>query len=221
MNSLPKFPSFDYDADKTNAGPRWEKYVNCLENLTSSMEPLKMSDMPEKPWENLSADFCGPLPTGKYLFVIIIDEHSQYPVAEIVNSVSANTMIPILDKVISQFGCPKVIKTDNGGSFQFPCICQLFQTHRFHPSQNNTLMAPSECSSRVVQQTSYEVHSNSAVGRQELASRNAQVPSTIPIHTPPIDKVFPFPTSVWLKPPNETSRNSKQSRHRVCCNNAS
>ena len=83
---------------------------------TSSMEPLKISDMPEKAWENLSADFCGPLPTGEYLFVII-DEHSRYPVVEIVNSVSANTVIPILDKVISQFGCPKVIKTDNGAPF--------------------------------------------------------------------------------------------------------
>ena len=50
------------------------KYAN-----TSSMEPLKMSDMPKKAWENLSADFCGPLPTGEYLFVIL-DEHSRYPV---------------------------------------------------------------------------------------------------------------------------------------------
>ena len=79
------------------------------------MEPLKMSDMPEKAWENLSADFCGPLPTGEYLFVII-DEHSRYPVVEIV-TVSANTVIPILDKVISQFGCAKVIKTDNDAPF--------------------------------------------------------------------------------------------------------
>ena len=37
MNSLPKFPTFDYDVDKTNAGPRWKKYVNCLENLFVGM----------------------------------------------------------------------------------------------------------------------------------------------------------------------------------------
>ena len=37
MNSLPKFPTFDYDVDKTNAGPRWEKYVNRLENLFVGM----------------------------------------------------------------------------------------------------------------------------------------------------------------------------------------
>ena len=60
---------------------------------TSSMEPLKMSDMPDKAWENLSVDFCGPLPTGQYLF-FIIDEHSRYPVVEIVKSISASTVIP-------------------------------------------------------------------------------------------------------------------------------
>ncbi|XP_020911868.1 uncharacterized protein K02A2.6 [Exaiptasia diaphana] len=83
---------------------------------SSSKQPLQMSDMPHGPWENLSADFCGPLPTGEYLFVIT-DEHSRYPVVEIVKSITANNIIPILDKVISQFGCPKVIKTDNGPPF--------------------------------------------------------------------------------------------------------
>ena len=53
---------------------------------------------------------------GQYLFVII-DEHSRYPVVEIVKSISASTVIPVLDKVISQFGCPKVIKSDNGAPF--------------------------------------------------------------------------------------------------------
>ena len=76
-------------------------------------EPLKMSPLPSRPWERLSADFCGPLPSGDYLFVII-DEYSRYPVVEIVRSVSANATIPVLDKVISMFGIPKIIKTDNG-----------------------------------------------------------------------------------------------------------
>ena len=80
------------------------------------MEPLKMSPMPETPWQNLSMDFCGPLSTGEYLLVII-DEHSRYPVVEIVPSVSANTVIPIVDKVLSTFGRPDVIKTDNGSPF--------------------------------------------------------------------------------------------------------
>ena len=68
------------------------------------------------PWQNLSADFCGPLDTGEYLMVII-DEYSRYPVVEIVKSVSANSIIPVIDKVLSVFGVPVVIKTDNGSPF--------------------------------------------------------------------------------------------------------
>lgn len=58
-------------------------------------------------------DFCGPLPSGEYLFVII-DEYTRYPVVE----VAAKTVIPVLDKVISAYGIPRVIKTDNGSPFQ-------------------------------------------------------------------------------------------------------
>jgi hypothetical protein len=60
---------------------------NCLAYQTTyagpeRMEPLNISEMPEKAWENLSMDFCGPLPTGEYLLVIV-DEYSRYPVVEI------------------------------------------------------------------------------------------------------------------------------------------
>jgi transposase InsO family protein len=94
---------------------------NCpaCQLVTSSpppMEPLNMSEFPSGPWEELSLDFCGPLPSGEYLMVLI-DEYSRYPVIEILRSTSASTVIPILDKVLSTLGIPKVIKTDNGPPF--------------------------------------------------------------------------------------------------------
>lgn len=95
---------------------------------SKQMDPLKMSEVPGEPWSALSADFCGPLPSGDYLFVIT-DEYSRYPIVEIVKSVSANAVIPVLDKVLSEFGIPKVIKTDNGGPFQ---------SHQFHEYERNT-----------------------------------------------------------------------------------
>lgn len=76
-----------------------------------------MSELPGSAWENLSMDFCGPLPSGEYLFVII-DAYTRYPVVEVVWSVAAKTVIPVLDKVISVYGIPRVIKTDNGSPFQ-------------------------------------------------------------------------------------------------------
>ena len=46
--------------------------------------------------------------------LILVDEHSQYPIVEIVRSSSANTVIPVLDKMFSMFGIPQILKTDNG-----------------------------------------------------------------------------------------------------------
>ena len=69
--------------------------------------------MPQTPWTNLAADFYGPLPSSEYLLVVI-DEHPRYPIVEVTHSTSANTVIPVLDKLFSMFGSPKVLKTDNG-----------------------------------------------------------------------------------------------------------
>ncbi|XP_056016904.1 uncharacterized protein K02A2.6-like [Ostrea edulis] len=87
-----------------------------------------MSELPQEPWDDLSADFCGPLPSGDYLFVII-DEYSKYPVVEIIKSASAQSVIPVLDKVLSTFGIPRVIKTDNGSPFN---------SYQFREYANNT-----------------------------------------------------------------------------------
>ena len=99
----------------------------------SPREPLKMSEMPTGPWQNLSADFCGPLNTGEYLLVIT-DEYSRYPVVEIVKSLSANTVIPVFDRVIAMFGIPNTVKTDNGSPFNstaFPDYAKFIGfTHR-------------------------------------------------------------------------------------------
>lgn len=61
-----------------------------------TVKPLKMSELPGSALENLSMDFCGPLPSGKYLFVII-DEYTRYPIVEVVRSFAAKTVIPVLD----------------------------------------------------------------------------------------------------------------------------
>ncbi|XP_052806251.1 uncharacterized protein K02A2.6-like [Mya arenaria] len=107
------FPNLNTDIETAIKG-----CLACQANTKEprSREPLRMSEMPSGPWMNLSADFCGPLQTGDYLLVTV-DEYSRYPIVEIVKSVSANTVIPVLDKIIAMFGVPTVIKTDNGSPF--------------------------------------------------------------------------------------------------------
>ena len=82
----------------------------------TTYEPLKMTPLPEAPWWELSTDFYGPLPSGEYLLVII-DDYSRFPVVELVRSTSANTVIPVLDKVLSTFSTPDILKSDNGAPF--------------------------------------------------------------------------------------------------------
>ena len=51
--------------------------VACQANSDrQSVEPLRPSKMPERPWQKLSGDFFGPTPGGWYWFVNI-DEHSN------------------------------------------------------------------------------------------------------------------------------------------------
>jgi hypothetical protein len=102
------------------------------------MEPFKMSEMPSKPWTNVSADFCGPLPSGDYLFVIT-DEYSRYPIVEIIKSESATTVIPVLYKVISTFGIPNVIETDNESPFNSFAFRQYAENIGFKHRRVTTL----------------------------------------------------------------------------------
>jgi hypothetical protein len=75
-----------------------------------------MTEMPDGPWENLSVDNYGRLKNGKYLFVVV-DEHSRYPIVKQVGSTSFKALKPILDDILTMFGVPKELKSDNGPPF--------------------------------------------------------------------------------------------------------
>jgi transposase InsO family protein len=72
------------------------------------------------------------LPNSEYL-LIITDDYSRYAVVETVKSTSANTVIPRVDKVFSEFGIPDVVKTDNGPPFNSREFQSFAQTLGFTP----------------------------------------------------------------------------------------
>ena len=82
---------------------------------TSSREPLKMSPLPRALWTEVSADF-GHMPNGSQMLVLT-DEYSRYPIVEVLDSISARSVIPRLDNIFEQFGIPETFKTDNGPPF--------------------------------------------------------------------------------------------------------
>lgn len=72
-----------------------------------------------KPFDRLSLDFKGPLPTNspnKYILTII-DEYSRFPFAFPCQDISARTVIKKLMEVFSLFGTPAFIHSDRGTSF--------------------------------------------------------------------------------------------------------
>ena len=92
--------------------------VPCQANTNrSNMEPLAMSTLPAGPWQKLSLDFCGPLPSGDTLLVMQ-DEYSRYAVVEILRKTAVDAVIPVVDKIFSEYGFPKEVKTDNGPQFK-------------------------------------------------------------------------------------------------------
>ena len=90
--------------------------------------PIVSTVFPPKAWSQLAVDFHGPLSDGQELMVVI-DEHSKFPVVSVVKSTAAHHVIPELSKVFSLMGIPKTLKTDNGPpfqGFQFKEFCSQF-----------------------------------------------------------------------------------------------
>lgn len=76
--------------------------------------------------------------------MVVSDDHSRYPVIEIISSTRHEVVIPILDKILSEFGTPRVIRSDNGAPFNSEAFSQYASyigfTHRkitpYHPRAN-------------------------------------------------------------------------------------
>ena len=100
-------------------------------------EPLKMTEIPEKPWQVVSVDFGGQYPDGHYNLVII-DKRTRYPEVEVVYSTAMKSTKEKLKKVFATYGTPEKIESDNGPPFnskEFDTFAQEegFKHHRITP----------------------------------------------------------------------------------------
>ena len=83
---------------------------------TQHTEPAKMTELPERPWNTVEADFCGPFPNGEYVLVVT-DQYSRYPEAEFISSTSIKPVRRKLKKMFATHGVPQTVQTDNGPPF--------------------------------------------------------------------------------------------------------
>lgn len=79
-------------------------------------EPLKRTELPTQPWQDLAVDLLGPLPTGEYLLVVV-DYFSRFFEVAVTKSVTSGKMISCLEAMFATHGLPMSIKTDNGPQF--------------------------------------------------------------------------------------------------------
>ena len=85
-------------------------------NPHTSPEPLKPHLLPDRPWQQLHADFKGPI-GAKYYLHIVIDQFSKYPEVDVVKSTSFEKLEPCLDRIMATHGIPEELITDNGSPY--------------------------------------------------------------------------------------------------------
>ena len=79
-------------------------------------DPVRVTELPNGPWEDLSCDLLGPLPNGEYLFVVI-DYYSRYYEVKFMNTVTSVKIIEALQDIFDTHGIPVSLKSDNGPQF--------------------------------------------------------------------------------------------------------
>jgi hypothetical protein len=86
-----------------------ERVLDCEEcdanTDTSKLNPILSSTMPTEAWKLIAIDFSSRTPTGEYVLVIIC-EHSRYPVLKLSKNLTSKEVIRILKLVFLEFGYP-------------------------------------------------------------------------------------------------------------------
>ncbi|CAF1527039.1 unnamed protein product, partial [Didymodactylos carnosus] len=103
---------------------------------------------PSGPWEKVSMDFIGKIPTssqGNQYILVLTDIFSKYVVTKAVKNCTTSTVVQFLkNDVIFQHGAPKEIVTDNGSHFRSTLMeeitkllgCKHITVSPYHPEAN-------------------------------------------------------------------------------------
>lgn len=119
------------------------KYQGCiLVSAPTVPQPLKPTELPSVPWQNIAMDFCGPLPSGHHLFVIV-DYYSRYREVEPKKNTDAFETIKRLQCIFARFGFPDSITADNGPPFNSQNFRQYCETNKIQ-LRNTTPYSPEQ-----------------------------------------------------------------------------
>ena len=118
----------------------------CARNKQPNQNPRgSMGDMRTgAPMDRIAADLIGPLPEtprGNKFILVVTDHFSKWAEAFPVQNQSASTCANFIAKeIVSRFGCPLTIHTDQGGCFEsdiFKSLCEIFEIKKTRTSARN------------------------------------------------------------------------------------
>lgn len=91
-----------------------------------------------KPFDRLSIDFKGPLPSSSHnrYLLIMVDEYSRFPFAYPCQDLSADTVIKCLTSVFTLFGTPSYVHSDRGTSFMSSAVKSFLLRHGVSSSRS-------------------------------------------------------------------------------------
>ena len=108
----------------------WPNMNNDIENFaksciccTATSQPDKLPQIqptitPNKPWEVIHMDLCGPFPNGN-IILALIDEYSRWPEVNVFQrDPSTQQIIDHLRKIFAVHDIPYKIVADNGPQFK-------------------------------------------------------------------------------------------------------
>ena len=131
------WPTIDAEIEQTVANCNICR--NILPNPPSKTQTWAW---PDKPWQRLHADFCGPV-EGK-MFLLVIDAHSKWLEAVQMSSTTSHYTICALRNIFATHGLPVSLVTDNGPQFaseefaDFMTFCGIrhVKSPPYHPQTN-------------------------------------------------------------------------------------
>jgi hypothetical protein len=132
------WPSMDAELER-----KVKDCVPCQLNQKSpAPAPLHPWEWPARPWSRLHADYAGPF-MGK-MFLVVVDAHSKWLEAKVVNSATSQSTIQQLRTLFATHGLPEMLVTDNGSVFTSAEFHEFTQrngikhvkTAPYHPASN-------------------------------------------------------------------------------------
>lgn len=88
-------------------------------------QPIRTTKLPSNPWEDLAADYLGPLPNGDNILVVV-DYYSRFYEVRFMKNITSECTIDALSDIFFTHGLPRSLKTDNATTFiskQFRDYC--------------------------------------------------------------------------------------------------